>query len=117
VVDDDDAVRAVAVEVLDDEPVLRTAQARDGAEAMALVARERPALVLLDLGMPRVDGFEVCRRLKADPATRSIPVVVMSAGEGRRAALDAGADDFLAKPFGIDQLAAAVHRGLGGGAA
>jgi two-component system phosphate regulon response regulator PhoB len=104
VVDDDEAIRTVASEVLDDEPSLRTAQARDGAE-------------VLDLAMPVLDGFEVCRRLKPDPETRAIPVVVMSAGERRQSALDAGADDFIAKPFGIVQLAQTVHRWLASGAA
>jgi CheY-like chemotaxis protein len=110
VVDDDAAIRGLAAAVLEDEPALRTAQAVDGADALDMLARERPSVVLLDLAMPRVDGFEVCRRLKADPATRSIPVVAMSAGGRRQAALDAGADDFVGKPFGIDDLAAAVHR-------
>jgi CheY-like chemotaxis protein len=113
VVDDDDAIRTVAAEVLDDDPTLRTIQACDGAEALALVAAQRPALVLLDLAMPVLDGFEVCRRLRADPTTRAIPIVVMSASERRQAALDAGANEFIAKPFAIDRLAGAVRRWLG----
>src|SRR2546430_7494449 len=52
--------------------------AEDGEETVALAAAERPDLILLDLVMPRVDGFEALRRLKADPATRAIPVIVLS---------------------------------------
>jgi len=77
-------------------------KAYDGAETLRKVREEVPDLILLDLMMPGLDGYEVCHRLKADEETRSIPVMILSAlgepGERIRA-FEAGADDFLTKPF------------------
>ena len=78
------------------------AEARDGVEALEKVAADPPDLILLDVMMPRLNGLEVCRKLKSDPATRLIPVVFMTAlekNEDHVRALEAGADDFLNKPF------------------
>lgn len=74
----------------------------DGATALALAAAERPDIVLLDVMMPGMDGFETCRRLKAAPETRDIPVVLVTALDGREdriRGLEAGADDFITKPI------------------
>ena len=79
--------------------------APDGPTALALAAEERPDIILLDVMMPGMDGFEVCRRLKDDPLTRHIPVVMVTALDGRNdrvTGLEAGADEFLTKP--IDDL-------------
>lgn len=76
--------------------------APDGPTALAMAAAEKPDIVLLDVMMPGMDGFEVCRRLKDDPETRHIPVVLVTALDGRGdrvAGLDAGADEFLTKPI------------------
>lgn len=76
-------------------------QASCGREALEIARRERPDLILLDLAMPEMDGIEVCRRLRADPRTAEIPVVIITAQRGPRArieALAAGADDFFSKP-------------------
>jgi two-component system cell cycle response regulator len=76
--------------------------ASDGASALALAAEEKPDLMLLDVMMPGMDGFEVCRRLKEDTATRHIPVVLVTALDGRAdrlTGLEAGADEFLTKPI------------------
>ena len=76
-----------------------------GASALEIAAAEKPDIILLDVMMPEMDGFEVCRRLKHDPVTRHIPVVLVTALDGRRdrlTGLEAGADDFLTKP--IDDL-------------
>jgi two-component system cell cycle response regulator len=76
--------------------------ASDGTSALEVAARERPDLVLLDVMMPGMDGFEVCRRLKDDPVTRHIPVVLVTALDGRAdriTGLEAGADEFLTKPI------------------
>jgi two-component system cell cycle response regulator len=76
--------------------------AYDGPTAIAMAAAESPDIVLLDVMMPGMDGFEVCRRLKDDPATRHIPVVLITALDGRGdriAGLEAGADEFLNKPI------------------
>ncbi len=80
--------------------------AADGATALEMAVEDRPDIILLDVMMPGLDGFEVCRRLKADPATRHIPVVLVTALDGRQdrlTGLKAGADDFLTKP--IDDVA------------
>ena len=76
--------------------------ASDGPTALAMAAAERPDIILLDVMMPGMDGFEVCRRLKDDPECRHIPVVLVTALDGRGdrvAGLDAGADEFLTKPI------------------
>ncbi|RME65560.1 MAG: PleD family two-component system response regulator [Alphaproteobacteria bacterium] len=80
--------------------------ATSGTEALKLVGREMPDIVLLDVMMPGMDGFEVCRRIKANPATAHIPVVMVTAldqASDKVAGLEAGADDFLTKP--VDDLA------------
>jgi len=74
----------------------------DGATALKLAAAERPDIILLDVMMPGMDGFETCRRIKADPETRHIPVVLVTALDGREdriRGLEAGADDFVTKPL------------------
>jgi two-component system cell cycle response regulator len=76
--------------------------AMDGATALEIAAAERPDIILLDVMMPGMDGFETCRRLKADPVTRHIPVVLVTALDGREdkiRGLDVGADDFVTKPI------------------
>ena len=76
--------------------------ASDGPTALALAAAESPDIILLDVMMPGMDGFEVCRRLKDDPATRHIPVVLVTALDGRHdrvKGLECGADEFLNKPI------------------
>ncbi len=76
--------------------------ATDGVTALAMAAADKPDIILLDVMMPGMDGFQVCRRLKDDPATRHIPVVLVTALDGRAdriAGLEAGADEFLTKPI------------------
>ena len=85
--------------------------APDGPTALAIAASELPDIVLLDVMMPGMDGFAVCRRLKDDPATRHVPVVLVTALDGRAdrvAGLEAGADDFLTKPIDDVMLFARV---------
>lgn len=85
--------------------------ASDGVEALERVAESAPDLILLDIMMPRMDGYEVCTRLKKDPETQLIPIVMVTALQGtdeRIKALEAGADDFLSKPFNIYELLARV---------
>lgn len=85
--------------------------ATSGQEALARVAADLPDIVLLDVRMPDIDGYEVCRRLRADPATALLPIVMVTSSEGeeRIAALEAGADDFVPKPFNQQELLARVR--------
>jgi two-component system cell cycle response regulator len=86
--------------------------AEDGPTALAVAAAEKPDIVLLDVMMPGMDGFAVCRRLKDDAETRHIPVVLLTALDGRAdrvAGLEAGADDFLTKPIDDVMLFARVR--------
>jgi putative two-component system response regulator len=86
--------------------------ARDGEEALVKVAEALPDLILLDVIMPNLDGYEVCRRLKADGRTILIPVVMitsLNATEERIRGIEAGADDFLSKPFNRQELLTRVR--------
>ncbi len=110
--------------VADDDPQMRemiaglirelgyeAMEVADGEAALAAVALSPPDLVLSDVSMPGLDGFEVCRRLKADPMTRLIPVVLITGigNEHKVAGLEAGADEFLGKPFSPEELRARVR--------
>ena len=88
------------------------AVAHDGASGLETVRQLSPDLVLLDVMMPGMDGFEVCRRLKTDPATQLTPVVLITTLESpddRAEGMEAGADDFLSKPVDVRQLRARVR--------
>jgi two-component system, cell cycle response regulator DivK len=98
---------------------VRAEVAGDGLAVLASVERERPRMILLDLMLPGLDGFQVARQLKGDPATRAIPIVAVSAmarPDDREAALAAGCDDFLRKPFELDDLEALIKKYLTNGA-
>jgi sigma-B regulation protein RsbU (phosphoserine phosphatase) len=114
IVDDDEGNLAL-LEVILDCGDYRLDLARDGNEALEAIARSRPDLMLLDGIMPGLDGFEVCRRVKAAPAWRDIVIVMISGldeSEGRDRAMQCGADDFVAKPVGIRDLKARVQEYL-----
>lgn len=111
VVDDDAANRELLQEFLAAEG-LEVLTAADGRSSLVEFSRSKPDLVLLDVNMPFVDGFEVCRRLKSNPETRLTPVVLvtaLSATEDRVQGIKAGADGFLSKPFDQSELLAHVR--------
>lgn len=87
-------------------------RARDGEEAVLLAQRESPDLILLDVMMPVVSGFEVLRRLKSDPARKSLPVIMVTAkGQEREvvSGLREGAADYIVKPFSLKELVARIE--------
>lgn len=89
--------------------------ARFGKAGLRSVRDDPPDVVVLDLGLPELDGFEVLRQLKHDPATRHIPVIVVTVHvfeHDRAQAMDAGCDEFLSKPLPPSELLAAVERTL-----
>ena len=100
IVDDELSARTGLAKLLGREG-FEVSQAGDGQSALAACASFRPDLILLDIVMPGMDGFEVCRRLKTNPATHHIPVVMVTALDqpsDRVRGLESGADDFLSKP-------------------
>jgi CheY-like chemotaxis protein len=93
----------------------RAQEAGDGQTAIELARRERPAVILMDATMPLLDGWEAARRLKADAATRNIPLIMLTAhafAEHRERAAKVGADAFLAKPVLPDVLALEIRKVL-----
>jgi len=114
-----------AIIAVDDEPDIRTLvcfclknsgdfevlEAKSGEEAITLAIAHQPALIIMDVRMPGMGGIEACRRLKANPATASIPVIFLSAWHNEeQAALQAGGMAFLLKPFNPDELIATVQK-------
>jgi DNA-binding response OmpR family regulator len=115
---------AKTVLVIDDEPELvklldynltragyTVLTARDGEKGLAAARQHAPDLVLLDVMMPGLDGWEVCKRLRAEPSTASVPLLMLTAKaeEGDRVlGLELGADDYVTKPFGVNELLARV---------
>ncbi len=116
----------VRVLVVDDEPPIRrflrtslsaqgyhVLEAENGSTALALIARNPPDVIVLDLGLPDIDGVEIIRRLRDDDST--VPVIVLSSRadeRGKVQALDLGADDYVTKPFGTDELLARLRAAL-----
>jgi len=92
-------------------------EARNGAEALRKAAGEHPDVIVMDLALPRMDGWEATRRLKAEPATRGIPVIALTGhahADREQEARKAGCDAFLTKPCLPDALVKEIHRVLGG---
>ncbi len=118
-------MKSATILVVDDEPQIRrvmrstlTAQgytiieARDGQEALEKLRAERVDLVILDMNMPVMDGLAACREIRANSATPIIMLTVRSAEKDKVRALDAGADDYVVKPFGIQELLARIRAAL-----
>ena len=111
VVEDEDALASLLQYNLDKEGY-RVAVAIDGEDALMQIDEQLPDLVVLDWMLPKVSGVEVCRRLRARPETRSLPIIMLTArGEetDRIRGLDTGADDYVVKPFSMSELAARIR--------
>jgi CheY-like chemotaxis protein len=114
VVDDDQFIRKLVATTLEDVSEFDLHEAADGIEALEVAQGTHPAIVFLDVDMPRMDGIDTCRRMRADPQTSAATIVMLTAAHGdhvERMAEEAGADLFLTKPFSpldllrlVDQL-------------
>ena len=114
--DDEESILALVAATLEDEDRYQLILSRDGAEAISLARREKPALLFLDIMMPIVDGYQVCRTLKQDPETASIKIIMLTALAQqfeRDQAEMAGADDYFTKPFSPTALIEKVDEVLG----
>ncbi|GAB3442373.1 response regulator [Massilia solisilvae] len=111
-VDDNDGARYAKTRILQSAG-FRVVEAANGTDALAIVARDEPALVLLDVKLPDINGLEVCRRIKADPATACVLVLQTSAAltgrDDKIRGLEGGADNYLAAPIEADELIANVN--------
>jgi type IV pilus assembly protein PilB len=116
VVDDNADIRNIVRIVIQAANLgLTVITAQDGIEAVELADLERPDIVILDVSMPDMDGFEVCRRLRADPRTAFVPILMLTANGGEAhvtAGFGAGADDYVVKPFRREELVARIRRML-----
>lgn len=115
IIEDDDAIREVIRYTLESNGFKNTLSAADGEEGLRLALRERPSLILLDLMLPKLDGLEVCRRLKRDESARDIPIVMLTAKSEESdivLGLELGAVDYVTKPFSGKVLVARVRAHL-----
>lgn len=120
---DDEADLRALVEVAVRRAGMEAVLVADGDAVLAAVAAERPDAVVLDVSMPGTGGIEVCARLRADPATADLPIMLLSAAVHEaavQAGADAGADAYVGKPFGVRDLAERLRvlvatRAAGGG--
>jgi len=110
VVDDEQDITALVAYHLEREG-FRVLKAHDGLQAMELVKRERPNLLILDLMLPRMSGLDICRRLRREPDTARLPILMLTAKveeTDKVLGLELGGDDYLTKPFGPRELVARV---------
>jgi len=116
VVDDEPDIVRVVVRIMEGRGH-SVSTAHDGFEALAQVRSARPDVIILDLNLPGMNGFEVCKRLRADESTRAIPIVMMTAAyvsiEDARRGHTTGADEYVVKPFLREVLVHNVERLLG----
>ncbi len=112
VADDNAQNRELLEAYMEELEGVTTISAADGQEALAKVESEKPDLILLDIMMPRMSGYEVCKKLKSDPATKDIPIIIVTAlhetGDIERG-VDVGTNDFITKPVNRTDLLARVR--------
>ena len=114
IVDDNDGVRRMIRTHLDIAGEYEVLEAGNGEECLQIAQESKPDVILLDIMMPVMDGMEACRKLRDDPTTAAIYIIMLTAKakvEDRVEGLDTGADDYLAKPFAPDELLARIRRG------
>lgn len=112
---EDDALNVRLLEEICQAAGYATRTARDGVEGLEAIAAKRPDLVLLDVMMPRLDGYGVLMALRAQPTTAELPVVMVTAlnnEQARTRCIDLGADDYVSKPFRIAELRERMHSTL-----
>lgn len=113
---DDEPNIVISLEFLMRREGFEVTVARDGEEALGAISQERPDLVLLDVMMPKVNGFEVCEQVRADPANAGMRIIMLTA-KGREAeiskGLGLGADGYITKPFSTRDLVEQVRNLLG----
>jgi chemosensory pili system protein ChpA (sensor histidine kinase/response regulator) len=110
VVDDSITVRRVTERLLERNG-MRVVTAKDGVDAIALLQEHMPDIMLLDIEMPRMDGYEVATHVRNDPRLKHIPIVMITSRVGqkhRARAIETGVDDYLGKPYQEHQLLAAI---------
>lgn len=120
VVDDEPDNRDIMRVIVEEIVGCQAMQAKDGQEALAAISSHKPDLILLDLMLPRLDGFQVMRILKQDERTASIPVIAITAmaqPKDKERAVAAGAVDFIDKPFDLDEVADKIRSYLNGASA
>lgn len=109
---DDEAVNVEVLRAWLEHAGYAVVAASDGNEAISMAESERPDLILLDVIMPQLNGFRVCKRLKASEETRAIPIVFLTGADFKQAqdrAIESGADGYLAKPIGSQELLGMVR--------
>ena len=114
IADDEAHIRLLIEQALEDleEQGIEILMAEQGLQALEMIREERPRLVFLDIMMPRMDGIELCKRLKNDEKTSHIPVILLTARastEDKVGGLETGADDYVIKPFEAKELQVRVH--------
>jgi DNA-binding response OmpR family regulator len=114
IIDDDDTYRSVISDVLT-ESGYRVIEARSGMEGLDQARQGDPDVILLDIMMPVMDGYQTCRQLRHTPATRDIPIIMLTAltdSEARFKSKEVGADDYIAKPYPPREMENRIERQL-----
>ena len=112
--DDEEINREIILEIIEDDYEIKCVV--NGEECLKSIAERIPDLLLLDVGMPGIDGIEVCKRLRADEKTRSLPIFLLSGYASKdniATGLDAGANKYISKPFRPSELISAIEGLLG----